>query len=210
MADRDRTAESSPRTYEPLTGEHLHRLAGLADLDHAAFTRPGGRPEYRSRRLLVVLAQGAAQHFADCQAGADSDHRAGVKDLDVWTFYAAIPGTRFPAHRRETHADFGPSALGRQVYDLAAARNGRERALWRTWSDYEGRRVDFLVRALPADPEAPVGLIVQAVQDWLRQGAAATGTKKPSAWHLAQKAMVILTPEPQRGQVIWTPLGSGG
>ncbi|MHB1594831.1 MAG: hypothetical protein ACYCO9_10020 [Streptosporangiaceae bacterium] len=137
MPDRDRIAESSPRTYEPLTGEHLARLAGL---DHAAFTRPGSRPEYRSRRLLVVLAQGAAQHFADCQAGADSHHRAGVKDLDIWTFYAAIPGTRFPAHRCETHADFGPSALGRQDYDLAAARNHREKALWRKWSKYEGRR----------------------------------------------------------------------
>lgn len=207
MPDHDRTAESSPRTYEPLTGEYLDRLAGLADQDHAAFTRPGGRPEYRSRRLLVVLAQGAAQHFADCNAGADRYHRAGIKDLDVWTFYAAIPGTRFPAHRRETHADFGPSALGRQDYDLAAARNGRERAMWRKWSEYQGRRVDFLVRALPVQAGAPVGLIVQAVHDWLRRGAAASGTKKPSAWHLARKAMVILTPEPERGHIIWPPGG---
>jgi hypothetical protein len=30
----------------------------------------------------------------------------------MWTFYAALPGTRFPAHRRETHADFGLSDLG--------------------------------------------------------------------------------------------------
>ena len=53
-----------------------------------------GRPEYRDRRLAVVLAQGAALHYVD--------HCHGVKDLDVWTFYAAVPGERFPGDKRET------------------------------------------------------------------------------------------------------------
>src|SRR5713101_4902792 len=108
MWDADPTVPS----YEPLTDEHLDRLANLADEDHQAFNRLDGRPEDRPRRLLIVLAQSAARHYVDCRAGADRDHRAGVKDLDVWTFYAAIPGLQFPAAERETHADVGTSVLG--------------------------------------------------------------------------------------------------
>src|SRR6266568_7099262 len=87
------------RSFALLTDDHLVRLATLAAADHLAFTRSEGRPEYRRRRLAAVLAQGAARHYID--------GRTGVKDLDVWTFYAAVPGARFPADRRETHADFG-------------------------------------------------------------------------------------------------------
>ncbi len=183
--------------------EHLDRLADLAARDHVAFTRPAGRPEYRQRRVLAVLAQGAACHYFDCLAGHDPRSRRGVKDLDVWMFYAAILGTGFPAARRETHADFGPSSLGRQSYDLAGARTAREQALWRRWAAYRGRRVDFLMRALPVQPDAPYAEIIQAVQDWLRRGAAASSPKKPSAWYLAQKAMVTLSPATERGQILW-------
>jgi hypothetical protein len=125
-----------------------------------------------------------------------------MKDLGVWTFYAVIPGTAFPAARRETHADFGPSSLGCQSYDLVGARTAREQALWRRWAAYQGRRVYFLMRA---PPRVPYAEIIQAVQDWLRRGAATSQLKKPSAWHLAQKAMVTLTPAPQRGQILWPP-----
>jgi hypothetical protein len=144
VADADVTSRRSPRSPATLTYEHLRRLAALADADHDAFTRPGGRPEYRSRRLTIVLAQGAALHYFD--------GHTGVKDLDVWTFYAGLPATRFPADKRETHADFGPSTLGRQSYDFAAARSARERALWRRWSAYSGRRADFLCGHSPSRP----------------------------------------------------------
>lgn len=193
----------SLRSFEPLTMEHLNRLAELADHDHEGFTRPGGRPEYRQRRVLTVLAQGAARHYLDCLADRDPGSRTGVKDLDVWTFYAAMPGTAFPAVKRETRADFGPSTLGRQPYNLAEARNPHERALWRRWSAYQGRRVDFLMRALPVPPDATYAEVTHAVQDWLRRGAASRSKKKPSAWHLAQEAMVTLTPAPRRGEIVW-------
>jgi hypothetical protein len=141
MADADATLRRSPRSPARLTSEYLCRLAVLAEGDHEAFTRWDGRPEYRSRRLAVVLAQGAALHYLD--------GRSGVKDLDVWTFYAGLPATRFPADKRETHADFGPSARGRQSYELSEARNAYQLGQWRRWSGYSGRRVDFLMRALP-------------------------------------------------------------
>lgn len=197
VADADVTSRRSLRSLATLTDEHLCRLAALADADHEAFTRPGGRPEYRSRRLAVVLAQGAALHYLD--------GRTGVKDLDIWTFYADIPATRFPADKRETHADFGPSALGRQPYDLGSAGSARERALWQRWSAYSGRRVDFLMRAVPGQASAPISSVVKALQDWLAHGARSTGIHKPSAWYLAQKAVVLLHPEAGRGDVVWPP-----
>jgi hypothetical protein len=59
-----------------------------------------------------------------------------MKDLDVWSFFAAIPGVRFPADIRKTHADFGPSELGRQPYDLADARSPRELARYRRFATF--------------------------------------------------------------------------
>lgn len=203
MSEAELADRQTERSFEPLTSEHLDRLAKLAAQDHQAFTRSAGRPEYRQRRVLAVLAQGAASHYLDCLVGHESASRRGVKDLDVWMFYAAMPRTAFPAARRETHADFGPSTLGRQSYDLAGARTARERALWRRWNAYEGRRVDFMLRALPVQPDAPYAEIIHAVQDWLRHGTAAVSAKKPSAWYLAQKAVVTLTPSSHRGQVLW-------
>jgi hypothetical protein len=195
VADADGTSRRSPRSQAGLTDEHLCRLAALADADHEAFTRRDGRPEYRSRRLAVVLAQGAALHYLD--------GRSGVKDLDVWTFYAGLPSIRFPADKRETHADFGPSALGRQSYELSMARNAHELARWRRWSAYSGRRVDFLMRALPVQADATISAVVKALQEWLAHGARSTATTKPSAWHLARKGVVLLYPEQQQGAVVW-------
>jgi hypothetical protein len=34
-------------------------------------------------------------------------------------------------------------------------------------------------------------------------GEAAISPKKPSAWYLAQKAIVTLSPAPERGQILW-------
>lgn len=204
MANAEATSWRSLRSPAPLTDEHLCRLAALADADHALFTRSGGRPEYQSRRLVVVLAQGAACHYLRGRAG-DRHSGTGIKDLDVWTFYSAVPSRRFPANRRETHADFGPSVFGRQLYDLGAARDPRERARWQGWSAYRGRRVDFLMRALPVPVGAPIRSVAEATQDWLIRGAQNTAPHKPSAWHLANKAMVLLYPASCRGDVIWPP-----
>jgi hypothetical protein len=137
-AEQDSESATCPaeRTFVPLTREHLDHLADLADRDHQAFTRPAGRPEYRDRRLLTVLAQGAARHYLDCLADCDPGSRTGVKDLDVWTFYAAIPGVTFPAAKRETHVDFGPSS-------------------WDAWDLRPGLRAQR-PRAIPLEP---VGLL---------------------------------------------------
>ncbi len=199
MADADATSRRSPRSYARLTDEHLRRLAAVAEKDHAFFTRPDGRPEYASRRLAAALAQGAALHYLD--------GRTGVKDLDVWTFYAAIPGGRFPADKRVRRVDFGPSSLGRSTDDMSAARSERQRALRRHWSAYTGRAVDLCVRALPVEADAPIDSVIGALQEWLARGAKSTAAHPPSAWHLAKKAVVLLCPDSHRGYVVWA-LGS--
>jgi hypothetical protein len=197
MADADATSRRSPRSRARLTDEHLRRLAALAEEDHAFFTRPDGRPEYKSRRLAAVLAQGAALHYLD--------GRTGVKDLDVWTFYAAIPGSRFPADKTVRSVDFGPSSLGRETYDIHAGLSEYQQALWRRWSTYAGRKVGLCKRALPVHADAPIDSVIIALQEWLARGAKSTAADPPSPWHLAKKAVVLIYPDSHRGYVVWEP-----
>ncbi len=122
------TSTASERSYAPLTEVHLGRLSDLADEDHRRFTRPDGRPEYRDRRVAVVLAQGGALHFVD--------EISGVKDLDVWTFYAAIPDIPFLFGQRKLHVDFGISEHGRNKYPP-----GFRHPQLKRWLQFHGRRV---------------------------------------------------------------------
>lgn len=166
------------RSYEPIEATDLERLARISAQDRERFFRT--RPEYAGRLLCVALCQGAGQHAVDVANGRPDPN--GVKDFDVWSFFAAVPGTRFPAARRMTHADFGPSRFGRQ--EDAGNR----------FRHYQGRRVDLLLRALPV----PVGAEpVSAVRAWLCAGGAA------SARALALKGVVVIDPPPLRARVIW-------
>jgi hypothetical protein len=102
----------------------------------------------------------------------------------VWSFFAAIPGSRFPANRRMTHVDLGPSRFGRQT-------DGPAR-----FHHYRGRRIDLLMRALRVDPgDDPRA----ALHGYLLEARAA------SAKHLAAKGVVLIDPPPLRGQIVWPP-----
>ena len=175
----------------PLTKRHLTRLSRLAEEDREQFYI--AQPVYRHRLIATVLAQGAALHYLD--------RKNGVKDLDVWSFFA-LPAdhTRFPADRRHRHVDFGPSDLGRQRYDLAKAKNARERSQWQRWQrEHQGRRVDLLMRGLRCDlDEDPAA----AVRAWLDRGLRRSAK---SPWHLRQKAVILIDPKHRRGEVIWDP-----
>ena len=118
----------------------------------------------------------------------------------TWTCgrsYSLIPGSRWPADRRNVSADFGPSSLGRQKYNLLAAPNERARRAMEKVAQYEGRRVGLLMRALPVGPRAEPG---EAIQDWLAKGQR---HGHGSAWFLSQKAVVLIDPGPRRGEVLW-------
>lgn len=187
--------ETSRRSSAPLTHDHLARLSAIAAEDREIFYR--AQPAYRGRHLATVLAQGAALHWLD--------RSTGVKDLDVWSFFALPPGaTRFPASQRKRHVDFGPSELGRQAYDLDDAwLTMHDRRRFARWSTFRGRRVDLMMRGLPCTPDADPAV---AIRGWLSRG---TRPANGSPWHLAQKAVVLIDPPERRGEVVW-PVPDGG
>lgn len=189
------TSARSPRSQAPLTKRHLARLSSIAAEDHEDFCRR--RPAYRGRLVAVVLAQGGGQHYLD--------RRNGVKDLDVWSFFALPPGElRFPEDRRTRHVDFGPSDLGRQRLDMTKARSPRELARWTTWHDeFQGRRVDLMMRGLPCEPgDDPA----QVVRDWLDRGIR---RPRSSPGHLRLKGVILVDPPQRRGEVVWDPGRAG-
>jgi hypothetical protein len=182
----------APRSFAAITRTDLERLAGIADADaQRLYAR---YPQWRERFVGTVLAQGAARHLLDGVTG--------VKDFDVWTFFARIPGARFPfGGRRKVHRDFGISSHGRQLFSDDDRSDPVLAAKIRTWEGFDGRRVDLMMRDLAcgcaADPRRAIG-------DWLREGARTpTRPAMPSSWWLAQKAMVLLSPRERLGEVIW-------
>ena len=69
----------------------LHHLAEIAaDVEEDLPARhPDGSGRYAGHFLCRTLGQGAALHYVD--------HENGVKDIDVWSFYAAREDGPFPA-----------------------------------------------------------------------------------------------------------------
>ncbi len=162
---------ANPRSYEKITKADLRRLADLARTDREAlFERRPKSSVYRNRLLATALCQGAALHYLD--------GRNGVKDFDVWSFYAGHPSMPFPYRRRGT-ADFGESRFGRWPAE--------ERP-------YLGRRVDLIGRSLPVplttDP-------IQAIKNYL------TNSTTTTARLLSEKAVVLVDPDELLGTVVW-------
>ena len=105
----------------------------------------------------------------------------GVQDFDVYTLFAEHPERRWYAKRHVTK-DFGDGKFGQSL----------------SCPHFLGRRVDLLSRGLPVQPGTDLG---QAIQTWLTSGSSKTATL------LAQKAVVLLTPNDCLGIVVW-PLGA--
>jgi hypothetical protein len=165
MPDKDRSLAHIARS-------DLLRLAALAaEAEEGLFARhPQGAGRYAGRLLCRALCQGAAVHYLD------GTH--GVKDFDVWSFYAALDDGPFPYRWRGT-ADFGPSKFGRWSGDPPS---------------YAGRRVDFLGRSLSARPGAgPASVLCGYLSE----------ARTASARALALKAVILITPEHSVGECVW-------
>jgi len=162
----------SDRSLERIELTDLLRLAALAaDAEAELFSRnPQGSGRYAGRLLGRALCQGAALHYVN---GSN-----GVKDFDVWSFYAEIDDWPFPPRWRGTR-DFGPSKFGRYPGDPPR---------------YLGRRVDLLGRSLPARPGADPGV---ALRIYL------AGRRTGSAKALAAKAAVLVDPQNRAGEIVW-------
>ena len=115
-------APMNPADTTASLGGVLDRLSAIAVKDREErFERRPRWAAYRDRVLCVALCQGPAQHYVD--------GRNGVKDLDVYTFYAA-------------HNDIGPfppRSLIRREFDRVP---------------FRGRQVDLIGRSLREDIDA--------------------------------------------------------
>jgi hypothetical protein len=134
------------RSREPITGDDLARLGDLALRDLAGLverkTTTGRR--YRNRLLCIALCRGAAQHYLDGENG--------VKDFDVWSFFAVHPAGPFP-YRRRVERDL--AARGFHVIQPIRPALSAVASIW------EGR-------SLPVSPRADP---VAAVRSYLAGGA---------------------------------------
>lgn len=104
----------------------------------------------------------------------------GVKDFDVWSFYVKSPERSYP-YRRRGIIDFGDPKFG-----ITAG-----------FEHFVGRKVDLLGRSLPVRPgDDPVATL----REYLTVGCTT------SARCLAEKALILIEPEPLFGYVVWPPL----
>ena len=161
------------RSCERITPEDLDRLARISRLDREDFF--ARKPRYgvlEEGLVCVALLQGAALHFVDGENG--------VKDFDVWTFYAARPGHPAFPWRRRVARDFGDPRFGRTP----------------STAGFLGRRVDLLGRSIEVGEEGDPAAVLAG---YLSAGRTA------SARALARKAAVLLEPPDRRGTVAWPP-----
>ena len=102
---------------------------------------------------------GAALHYVN--------GRNGVKDFDVWSFYAQYDDWPFPARWRGTR-DFGPSKFGRYPRDAPR---------------YSGRRVDLLGRSLRVEPGADPADAIRRYCISPGEGLARRRSWRPGQWY---------------------------
>jgi hypothetical protein len=161
------------RSYEVIMTSDLRKLAGFAQAHRDRWFRDEKPTKiFEHRFLCSALCQGAALHFLD--------GKSGFKDFDIFEFYADVSDVTIP-HRTRWCYDFGPSKFGREE-DPAIH------------PEFEGRRIDLFVRALPVEMNADP---VEAVRSWLQKGRASTPR------FLSKKAVVVLEPDHLLGKVIW-------
>jgi hypothetical protein len=172
--DAGGSADTS-RSYERIDRDDLARLAWIARSDRGELFAEHPRYAALAERLIcVALCQGAALHFVD---GTN-----GVKDFDVWTFFAAHPGDPpFPWRRRRAHV-YGDPRFGRPPDK----------------PDFVGRCVDLLGRSLQPRGETTPDAILSG---YLSEGATET------ARALSEKAVALLEPMDRLGDVVWPPGG---
>jgi hypothetical protein len=162
--------ETSQRSQALMTIGHLRRLTAIATTAHEDLC--GVRPDLRGHLLAACLAQGGALHYVH--------HGGGVKDLDLWLFYAPTEQGRPAPYRRRVACDFGPSEFGRHPQDDPTR--------------FAGRRVDVLCRTSSVEQGDPTGGILA----WLHK-------RGRSAWWLRKKPLVLVWPLDRLGDVVWNP-----
>ncbi len=163
------------RSLVEITDEDLIHLTKLAEQDFDELTiRYPKYEQLREHKIAVCLCQGAALHYID--------HTTGVRDFDIYTFFDKAAPIRWPFRRRAVK-DFGSNKFGKTLCKPGS----RE-----SYNKFKGRKVDILGRQIPYN-----GDYQDSIQEWLRTNNA------PTPYHLSQKAVVVLWPPKDRGDVVW-------
>ena len=159
------------RSYGHLLPEDLCRLGKIARQDREEFLNrcPRYRP-LQDEIIAVALCQGAALHYVN---GSN-----GIKDLDVWTFYAKRPTLiRYP-RRGPSPRDFGDPRFGQSP----------------DYPQYVSRKVDCLGCSIAfGDDRDPSSALRSYLSD----------QRTPNARELARKAVVLIEPDALLGKVVW-------
>lgn len=166
---------SEDRSFERISKADLKKLARLARAERDDFFSRHNEWAilYRRRIICTALCQEAALHYLNGSTG--------VREFNVWTFYAEHPEAQFP-FQQITKRDFGKSRFGQDSQSPEA---------------YEGRRVELQGRSLDCKPgDDPI----EVLQQYLKGG------DTPSARELREKAVVLLEPEKYLGYVVWPSL----
>ena len=164
------------RAYERITVKDLTRLCELALRDLKEFFKQHPRYEpYKNSLILIALCQGAALHFID--------GKEGVKDFDVWSFFAENSSIKLP-YRRWKQVDSELDKFGMHPDDVKKS--------------YKGRHIDLFMRTIEADivkrnRRDPEGCITE----YLR------AAKTKTARLLAKKAFVGLYPDTILGETLY-------
>lgn len=173
--------ETENRSYEKLRETDIERLLAIEREWRSSLER---RIEhwrhYAPRLLCVTITQGGALHLID--------GRNGIKDFDLYRFFAKSPIRPDPdpaIYRGRTTEDYGDSSrFGRNLDPCAKPKVKR----------MIGRNVDIFSVALPVKPDSDP---VPAIRELL--ASPRTDTER----YLAAKAVVILDPKPYL--VAWPP-----
>ena len=169
---KNRGGDVMDRSFERLELHHLRRLARIAinDLTDLFDRKPDLGYLYRDRLMVICLCQGGARHFL---------HRdRGVKDLDLWAFFAMHPNRSFP-YRRHKRMDFGASRFGRHPND----------------QHFRGRGVDIFGRSIRCRNGQEAH---DCVREWIRG-------KAKSSREIRKNPVIVVYPEEDLGSIIWPP-----
>jgi len=175
LSDPSKEWKKLGRSYDKIDKSDLKILLKHATDDLDSFVKK--HPKYKqlkSKIIAVCLCQGGGLHY--------NDGTTGIRDFDVYTFFSDDCSIRYPVRRRAVK-DFGINKFGK-TYPTPKERNN--------YPDFIGRNVDIMARHIEDKKN-----YIESLQTYL------TEQKTPTAFHLAQKGVVVLWPENDIGKTIW-------
>lgn len=164
------------RSYERITIADLDALKNLALIEQKSFfdRNPKYREPYQNALIAITLCQGAALHFLD--------DKNGIKDFDIWYFYARVTNMKYPPRAMKL-VDSRMQKFGVNPNDANRGYVGRRIHLL-------GRDIDCQHRRGQHDPrECIIRYLVTR--------------KTETARRLSEKGVIGLYPATIFGKVIW-------